>query len=316
MANLELTMNNYQAQLIVEKSGKKAMKEVEDSRRDEWSTKPINNLLDVYETKWNHKNYENIKGGDWEDVVICVSAHDGGVKSSKSLFQCKYKVAIPNRENNENLADSVVSTSIQVTITDLREKNSNHRCRFRHWKKCELPLLLGRSYGSIHICFSKGKLDLITGGNLGIIIDNGSYGKVIGLSSVLFELGGEWMLRSVRVSKAMLGLHDNPTFPLTCVGLVQRQRSLRLAEIKGKEGLHQKVQRLLFDDNVLALPVGLGLWGVVAHGHAYYGFSLSDHYGNSFMASFGSGPWPQLHVGLQWEMCWVSFLQWPDLLVV
>eukprot|EP01018_Ginkgo_biloba_P014665 Gb_06471 [translate_table: standard] len=155
MANLELTVHNCQPQLIaVEKSGKKAMKEVEDSRRDEWSTEAINNLLDVYEAKWNHRNRGNLKGGDWEDVAMRVSARGGGGKSSKSPFQCKNKVAsmkqkyrsetllqningsttsrwpffprmdvmlrVPGRANNGNPAGGAVPTGIQAAVTDLR----------------------------------------------------------------------------------------------------------------------------------------------------------------------------------------------------
>lgn len=102
MANLELAVQNCQAELIaVEKPSatKKAAvaaaaaKEAEDSRRDEWSTEAINSLLDVYETKWNHRNRGNLKGGDWEDVAMRVSARGGGGKSAKSPFQCKNKVA-------------------------------------------------------------------------------------------------------------------------------------------------------------------------------------------------------------------------------
>ncbi|GLJ14812.1 hypothetical protein SUGI_0240810 [Cryptomeria japonica] len=106
MANLELAVQNCQGQLIpVEKGTTKkaavsAMKDnnnissnMEDSRRDEWSTDAINNLLDVYETKWNHRNRGNLKGGDWEDVATRVSARGGGGKSAKSPFQCKNKVA-------------------------------------------------------------------------------------------------------------------------------------------------------------------------------------------------------------------------------
>lgn len=102
MANLELTVQNCQAQLIaVEKpnAAKKAAaaaaaaKEAEDSRRDEWSTEAINSLLDVYEAKWNHRNRGNLKGGDWEDVAMRVSTRGGGGKSTKSPFQCKNKVA-------------------------------------------------------------------------------------------------------------------------------------------------------------------------------------------------------------------------------
>lgn len=102
MANLELAVQDCQAQLIaVEKpsAAKKAAvaaaaaKEAEDSRRDEWSTEAINSLLDVYEAKWNHRNRGNLKGGDWEDVAMRVSARGGGGKSAKSPFQCKNKVA-------------------------------------------------------------------------------------------------------------------------------------------------------------------------------------------------------------------------------
>lgn len=107
MANLELAVQNCQGQLIAVEKGiaKKgavsAMKDninnisnnMEDSRRDEWSTEAINNLLDVYETKWNHRNRGNLKGGDWEDVATRVSARGGGGKSAKSPFQCKNKVA-------------------------------------------------------------------------------------------------------------------------------------------------------------------------------------------------------------------------------
>lgn len=93
MANLEIAAQTCQAQLKKTPSSSNNNPNTEDSRRDEWSTEAINNLLDVYEAKWNHRNRGNLKGGDWEDVAVRVSARGGGGKSAKSPFQCKNKVA-------------------------------------------------------------------------------------------------------------------------------------------------------------------------------------------------------------------------------
>lgn len=94
MANLELTVHGNQSQLVpVEKTVKKLKREVDDSRRDEWSSEAINSLLDVYEAKWNYRSRGNLKGGDWEDVAARVSARCAGTKTPKTPFQCKNKVA-------------------------------------------------------------------------------------------------------------------------------------------------------------------------------------------------------------------------------
>lgn len=94
MANLELTVYESQPQLVaVEKATKKPKKEADDLRRDEWSNDAIYLLLDVYEAKWNHRNRGNLKGGDWEDVALQVTARNGSSKSGKSPFQCKNKIA-------------------------------------------------------------------------------------------------------------------------------------------------------------------------------------------------------------------------------
>lgn len=93
MANLEIAAQTCQTLLKKTPSPSNNNANTEDSRRDEWSTEAINNLLDVYEAKWNHRNRGNLKGGDWEDVALRVSARGGGGKSAKSPFQCKNKVA-------------------------------------------------------------------------------------------------------------------------------------------------------------------------------------------------------------------------------
>eukprot|EP01018_Ginkgo_biloba_P039690 Gb_04257 [translate_table: standard] len=85
------------------------------------------------------------------------------------------------------------------------------------------------------------------------------------------------MLRSARVSDVTSQLHGGPPRPLTCAGLVQRWRSLGLAEMLATVGSYcwlfssyalcrSRLVAGLFVGSVLAFSVGLGLWGVAAHG--------------------------------------------------
>ncbi|ERN05877.1 uncharacterized protein LOC18434064 isoform X2 [Amborella trichopoda] len=60
--------------------------------REEWSDCAINSLLEAYTEKYVELNRGNLRGRDWDEVAMAVSARKGGKGGTKSVEQCKNKV--------------------------------------------------------------------------------------------------------------------------------------------------------------------------------------------------------------------------------
>ncbi|KAM7471938.1 hypothetical protein LguiA_010121 [Lonicera macranthoides] len=60
------------------------------NKRDEWSEAAILTLLDIYESKWSLRNRAKLKGSDWEEIALQVSARTS--PAVKNPNQCKNKV--------------------------------------------------------------------------------------------------------------------------------------------------------------------------------------------------------------------------------
>lgn len=60
------------------------------NKRDEWSEAAILTLLDVYESKWSLRNRAKLKGSDWEEIALQVSARTS--PAVKNPNQCKNKI--------------------------------------------------------------------------------------------------------------------------------------------------------------------------------------------------------------------------------
>ncbi|XP_077219281.1 sequence-specific DNA binding transcription factor [Tasmannia lanceolata] len=75
-------------------------------RRDEWSEGAASSLLEAYESKWILRNRAKLKGHDWEDIALHVSARANSTRSPRTQTQCKNKIESMNKRYRSNVASS------------------------------------------------------------------------------------------------------------------------------------------------------------------------------------------------------------------